>query len=130
MTLFTQGGAGILKIDKKRHKTTYTMPGNLYKAHKVIGYKVTLIKPLPFVKVTSTSGRNHEIVKEDNNNRIIRYWVPVESGQMPVALYAVDFEINNIDNTCVAYRVATSEFDFVRRKFEEYTEMWDKYGID
>jgi hypothetical protein len=130
VTLFTQGGAGILNIDKKQHKTTYTMPESLYKAHKVIGYKASLITPLSFAEITRTYGRNDETVAKDKNNRIIRYWVLVESSQMPVALYAVDFEINNIDNTCVAYRVVTSEYDFVRSKFEEFTEMWDRYGID
>jgi len=130
MILFTQGGAGILKIDKKLHKTTYTIPEDLYKTHKVIGYMVSLITPLPFVEITKTYGNNHEIVVEDKNSRIIRYWVLVESSQMPVSLYAVDFEINNIDNTCVAYRVATSEYDFVRTKFGEFTQVWEKYGID
>jgi len=130
MTLFTQGGVGILKIDKKLRKITYTIPENLYKAHKVIGYKVSLITPLSFVDITRTYGRNHETVKTEKDIRIIRYWVLVESSQMPVDLHAVDFEINNIDNTCVAFRVATGEYDFVRRKFEEFTQVWERYGID
>lgn len=130
VTLFTQGGAGILEIDRERHKTTYTMPENLYRAHKVIGYKVSLITPLPFAEVTSTYGRNHEVVKNDESGRTIRYWVLVESSQMPVTLYAVDFEVNSIDNTYVARRVVTSEYDFVRRKFEEFMEAWNKWGID
>jgi hypothetical protein len=130
VTLFTQGGAGVLKIDKEHHKTTYTIPEDLFKTHKVIGYKISLIKPLSVAEITGEYGRIDETVEKDKNNRIIRYWVLVESSQMPVALYAVDFEINNIDNICVAYRVSTSEFDFVRRRFEEFTKMWDRYGID
>jgi len=130
VTLFTQGGSGILKIDKKLHKTTYTVPEDLYKTHRMIGYNASLITPLSLVEIIGTYGRNDETVEKDKNSRIIRYWVLVESSQMPVALYAVDFEINNIDNTCVAYRVVNSEYDFVRRKFEEFTEMWERYGID
>jgi hypothetical protein len=130
VTLFTQGGAGVLKIDKEHHTTTYTIPEDIFKTHKVIGYKISLLKPLTVAEITGEYGRSDETVEKDKNNRIIRYWVLVESSQMPVALYAVDFEINTVDNTCIAYRVATSEFDFVRRKFEEFAEMWEKYGID
>lgn len=130
VTLFTQGGAGVLKIDKELHKTTYEIPEDLFKTHKVIGYKVSLTTPLSFAEITATYGRIDESVERDKNYRTIRYWVLVESSQMPVSLYAVDFEINNIDNTCLAYRVVTSEYDFVRRKFEEFTEMWNRYGID
>jgi len=130
MTLLAQGGAGILKIDKKQHKTTYTIPEDSYMAHKVTGYEVSLITPLSFEEITRAYGRNHERVKAEKDIGVFRYWVLVESGQMPVALYAVDFEINNIDNTCTAYRVATIEYDFVSRKFEALTEAWEKYGID
>lgn len=130
MTLFTQGRVGILKIDKNRHKTTYKIPKDLYMAHKVIGYKVSLITPLSLEKITRTYGKNHEITDPEKNTGILRYWILIESGQLPETLYAVDFEINNIDNTCIAYRVATIEYDFVRRKFETLTKAWEKYGID
>ena len=130
VTLFTEGGAGILEIDKVKHKTTYTMPDNLYAAHKVIGSRVSLLTPLSFEHITGTYGRAYEAVNESKNYRIIRYWVLVESSQMPIALYAVDFEISNADNTCRNYRIANSNYDFVSRKFEEYTNAWDKYGID
>lgn len=130
VTLFAQGGAGILRIDKEHHKTTYEIPEDLFKTHKVIGYKVSLIMPLSLAEIIGKYGRFDETVEKDKNTRTIRYWVLVESSQMPVSLYAVDFEINNIDNTCVAYRVANSEYDYVRRKFEEFTKLWEKYGID
>lgn len=130
VTLFTEGGAGILTIDKIKHKTTYIVPENPYKAHKVIGSRVSLTTPISLVEITKTYGRYYDTVNNRNTIKIIRFWIVVESSQMPIALYAVDFEINNVDNTCKNYRIATSNYDFVRRKFEEFSKAWDKYGID
>jgi len=130
VTLFTEGGAGILEIDKVKHKTTYTIPDNLFEAHKVIGTSVSLIAPLSLGEITSTYGRAYETLKNSEQSRIIRYWVLVESSQMPIALYAVEFEINKADNTCRNYRIASSSYDFVSRKFDEFTKAWEKYGID
>jgi len=130
VTLFTEGGAGVLVIDKLKHKTTYTIPDNLFEAHKVIGTSVSLIAPLSLGEITSTYGRAYETLKNSEQSRIIRYWVLVESSQMPIALYAVEFEINKADNTCRNYRIASSSYDFVSRKFDEFTKAWEKYGID
>lgn len=128
--LFTQGGAGILTIDRKRHKTTYAVPENPFKAHKVIGYEMSFVAPVPFLDVVRRYGKHYDTVQTNEHSRTVRYWVTVESSQMPVAVYAIDFEISNSDDTCVAYRVATGEYEFVRRKLEALTQAWERYGID
>ena len=130
VTLFSQGRAGILTIDKKRRKTTYVIPNDLLIGQKVIGYEASLTAPWPFEEWMNTFGRGYETVQENMSSQIIRYWVVVESGQMPIAVYAVDLEIDRVRGACVAYRVATSDYDFVRLKFHELTKAWEKYGID
>ena len=131
VTLFAQGGVGIVKVDRQRRKTTYEMPDDLFQAHKVIGYEAFPMVGLSFVEIEKTFGRNYEILQQKDNHKIVRYWVIVESGQMPTAAYAVDFEISGVDEAVSSvFRVATSDCDFVRRKLRDFIDVWEKYGID
>jgi hypothetical protein len=96
----------------------------------VIGIEITLAKPLSSEDIIGSYGKGYDMVENHKNGKTIRYWVLEESGQMPISLHAVDFEFNQDDKTCNYYRIATSHFDFVQRKFEELADTWNKYGID
>ena len=128
--LYTQGGIGIVKINKQMHKTTYSIPRSLYKSHVVIGLKVYLHTPISVAEIIRKYGVSYDVVESNKNLKIIRFWVDVEVSLMPTDLYAVDFEITNVNNTSVAYMIATTNFDFVLERHKMLMEQWEKYGID
>ena len=130
VTLFVQGGSGILTVDRQRRKTTYEVPDDLFVAHKVIGYEAVPMVGLSFLEIEKTFGKSYEVIQQKDQYKILRYWIIVESGQMPIAAYAVDFEISGTGGTCSAFRVATTDCDFVRHRLRDFTDAWEKFGID
>lgn len=127
--LFTKAGVGVLKIDRRLHTTTYSPAATPYQGHKVKGYRAVFALPMAATKITSRYGGQYETLAAENNGRLIRYWVLVESGQMPIALYAVDFKFD-MNDVCEFYQVSGSDYGFVEKKFVEFNRVWERYGID
>lgn len=125
----SQGRNGFIEFDKRLKKTIYKIPANRYKAHKITGVRVELGDPIPVTEITKKYGMHHDIVVNQNRN-VLRYWVLVQNGLMPVSLYAVDFEVNNTGDASSAYSIANNSFGFVQKKFEAFHKEWEEFNRD
>jgi len=130
LVLYSEGKVGFLKIDRQARKTTYTVPDDPYKAHKVIGLMAYLAAEIPATEVTAKYGAEYESVVDEDGNKVLRYWVVVREGLLPVYLYAVDFHRSNSGRRVYAYAIRSKSFEFVSKKLRKYEEEWEKWAFD
>lgn len=128
-----KGDVGVVTVTKKTqgfgYITTYQVPKDLFKAHKVVGAEAALTKSLPVSALVGRYGQPDEVVKQPGAKDNFRYWVVTLRGHRPESLYAVDFEIDN--STCKTYVISTSDVDFVQRRLESLLRQWEKdYVLD
>ena len=133
MLFHAKGHVGGLTVTKKTqgfgYITTYQVPKDLFKAHKVVGTEVTLKRRIPVSRLVGNYGQPDEILKKPGGKDNFRYWVVTLRGRMPESLYAVDFEIDN--STCKTYVIRTSDVDFVQQHLESLVRQWEKdYVLD
>lgn len=133
LLIHTKGQVGVLTVTKKTqglgYITTYDIPKDLYKAHKVVGVEATLTRSLPVSTLAGRYGQPDEVIKQPGIRGRFRYWVVTLHGHRPETLYAVDFEID--DNTCKTYSISTSDADFVQQRFESLLRQWERdYVLD
>lgn len=135
LVLDARGEAGILSVrkrdDNRGYITTYAVPENLYHAHQIVGAAATWERGRPESEIAKAFGAPSEIVKRDGDVSIHRYWVVGREGQMPLALYAVDFEVSDAKKTSRRYAAYSSGVGFVQEKLDALVREWEKaYVID
>ncbi len=122
------GNVGFVTVTKKTqgfgYITTYQVPKDLFKAHKVVGAEVTLKRSIPVSTLAGCYGQPDEVIKQPGANENFRYWVVTLRGQKPESLYAVDFEIEN--SASKTYVIRTSGVDFVQRRLELLVREWER----
>lgn len=128
-----KGHVGVLTVTKKPNDigyiTTYTEPKSLYKAHKVIGAKASLLKSLPVSTLIGRYGQPDELVKRHGSRDGYRYWVLTLRETRPETLHAVDFEIDN--DASKTYVISTSGTDFVQQQLDLLLKKWERdYVLD
>lgn len=130
LVLYNEGRVGFVKIDRAARKTTYTIPDDPYKAHKVIGLMAYLPAEIPVTEVAAKYGAEYENTTDEDDNKVLRYWVLVREGLLPVYLYAVDFHRSKSGQTVNAYAIRNKSFEFVAKKFRKFEEQWERWFFD
>ena len=135
LVLDAKGEAGILSMtkrdDNQGYITTYAIPDNLYRAHQIVGIAATWARSRPVSELAEAFGAPSEIVERDGDASIYRYWIVIKDGQMPLGLYAVDFEVSNAKKTCSRYAAYSSGVEFVQEKLDTLVREWEKvYVLD
>jgi hypothetical protein len=135
LILHAKGGVGDLSVkkrpDNKGYVTSYRVSENLFSAHQVSGFTATWTQGMPITRIQDQFGKPDEILKGESGITTSRYWVVVRDKQMPVAVYAIDFEMKDRDNICTRYTVYTSDTEFVQVKFDAVAREWERvYVLD
>lgn len=125
LVLQAKDGIGILTVRRAPAKTTYVIPEDPLRAHKVIRVRTEFREPLSPAAVVARYGEGYEDVREEGLPGRMRYWVLVLSGEVPLNLYAVDFELD-ANNDAVACEANTTHIDFVLSKLRGYYAVWEK----
>jgi len=135
LDLDAKGESGILSVTKREdnqgYTTTYTIPDDLYRAHQIVGIVATLRRGRSVAEIEKAFGTPGEIIKRGGHVNIHRYWIVHREGQMPLALYAVDFEVDDTTKTYGRYSAYSSGVGFVQEKLDALVREWEKaYVID
>jgi len=135
LILHAKGGVGDLSVkkrpDNKGYITSYRVPENLFRAHQVAGFTARWTQGMPITRIQDQFGMPDEILKGEGGITTSRYWVVVREKQMPVAVYAIDFEMKDADKICTRYTVYTSDTEFVQVKFDAVAREWERvYVLD
>jgi hypothetical protein len=130
-----RGQVGVVSTRKRSdgfgYVTTYRVPGSLLEAHKVVGVKVGLSKPITVSTLTGRYGPPDEVLGMKEGKERHRYWVLTRNDQRPETLHAVDFEIGNRDRSSGAYQISTVGTDFVRERLDSLLREWERdYVLD
>jgi len=133
LVFYAKGHAGVVTVTKKTqgfgYVTSYRVPPNLYKAHKVIGVKATLTSSLPVATLVGRYGQPDEVSKQPGTKERFRYWILTLRDHRPELLYAVDFEID--DGTCKSFAISTTGSDFVQQRLDSLLMKWERdYVLD
>ena len=131
--LHAKGNVGTLTVTRKAqgygYATSYRVPRNLYKAHKVVGIRATLGKGHPVATLVARYGQPDEVVKQAGAKERFRYWVLTRRNHRPELLYAVDFEIDAGESA--SYSVSSSDVEFVQQRLEMLLRQWERdYVLD
>ena len=135
LVLDAKGESGALSVKKRDddqgYITTYQVPDNPYAAHQIVGIAAILEHGMSVAEITRAFGKPDEIIKRDKNFTLYRYWVVRREGQMPLAAFAVDFEVITTTKQCGRYSAYSSGVKFVQDKLDTLTRAWQKaYVID
>ena len=133
LVLKAKGNVGVLRVTKKAqgfgYDTSYWVPKNLYKAHKVLGIRATLTQSLAVATLVGRYGQPDEILKQSAPGEKFRYWVLTRRDHRPELLYAVDFEIDSGGSR--TYAISSSGVDFVQQRLEKLLQQWERdYVLD
>ena len=130
LILQAKGDAGFLTVrkreDNKGYLTSYQVPEDLYVAHQVIGVTGNWKQAMPVSRMQEQYGKPDEILDGEGGVKHYRYWVVVKQKEMPIALYAVDFEVKAAQKACTQYAVHTNGFEFVQEKLDELQRQWER----
>jgi len=135
LALDAKGESGILTVKKRDdgqgYITTYTVPDNLFAAHRIVGIAATWQRSRPVSEIAKAFGAPSEIIQRDGEVSTHRYWVIHREGKMPLSAYAVDFEVDDTKKTCSRYAAYSSGVEFVQEKLDALVRAWEKaYVID
>lgn len=135
LVLHAKGDAGFLSVkkrpDSKGYLTTYHVPDDLYAAHQVIGLTGSWKQGMPVSTMEERYGTPDEIPDGDGGVRHYRYWVVVKQKEMPVSVYAVDFEVPGAQRVCTDYSIHANGFGFVQEKLDALQRQWERdYVLD
>ena len=130
-----KGQAGALvvrqKTDGTGYVTSYSVPDNLFEAHRVVGVRVGVSRRIPIATLAGRYGPPDEVLQLPGGKERLRYWILTRHDNRPESLHAVDFEIEHRDRSCSAYEISTSGTDFVREKLDSLLRDWEKdYILD
>lgn len=127
----TKAHVGFLTIIKKAkglgYITSYNVPKDQFKSHKVVSAEATLAMSLPVSALLGLYGQPDQLLKRAGASDKFRYWVVTHRGNMPELLYAVDFVIDT--GICKTYIISTSDVDFVREHLDSLLRQWEKEYI-
>lgn len=124
LELTALGQTGVVVIDKAAHKTTYKIPTDLFKAHKVVEAHARFAFPIPIGRLNTLSEDKCQSVASQAGHSTLRCWVLVEKDVMPIALYAVDFQLTKSRAAASGYTISGDGVDYVQLKFAEYYQRW------
>lgn len=133
LVFYAKGQVGVLRVTKKAqgfgYITAYRVSRGLYKAHKVIGVRVTLTRSLPVATLAGRYGQPDEVLKRPGTKESFRYWVLTLRDHRPELLFAVDFEIDN--GTCSSFAISTAGSDLVQQRLDSLLKKWERdYILD
>lgn len=126
LVLSAKGNVGQMTVRRFPQKTTYDVPADPLQAHQVISVRAEYNRPIPVAAITARYGNIYDTVTGQSRVQLMRYWVIRKEGDVPLALYAVDFELNakaDAVRACVANGI---EAEFVREKFQKYYDRWEE----
>jgi hypothetical protein len=134
LVVTTQGEAGFLTVKKRPDNngyiTTYTVPDDLFNAHKVVGILGHWAQGKTAADIRATYGKPDEILQMAEGNRY-RYWIVKRDNKMPLSVLAVDFDISGPAHSCKKFAVYTTGTEFVQQKFDALTDEWQRvYVLD
>lgn len=130
LILYAKGNVGRMTVRRFPQKTTYDVPTDPLQAHQVISVRAEYRTPIPVVAITARYGNIYDTVTDQSPVQLMRYWVLRKEGDVPLALYAVDFELNakgDAARACIANGI---EAEFVRKKFQNYYDRWEENLYD
>jgi len=128
--LLARGGEGIVTVNVAAHKTTYTVPTDQLLAHKIIGVEARFTNPVGLREIVDEYGDRCQFIAGDHGRPVMRYWVLTRVNVLPLALYAVDFDLNRRGNEALGFTIRGVEATYVRRRFAAYFQHWLDFIID
>ncbi len=135
MVFDAKGRAGVLTVTPKAighgYSTTYRVPRDLYKAHKVVAVTIGLAQPTPAAAIAKRYGRPDEIGAVARGTKRYRYWILVRRDERPDSLHAVDFEVDSGAQESRSYILSTDGADFVAERLTGLLREWERdYVLD
>lgn len=135
LVLHAKGRVGAVTVAEKPdgsgYVTSYRVPSSLFEAHKVIGLDAGLSERIPASILAARFGPPDELLAIPGGKERHRYWILTRGNERPDSLHAVDFEIDNTDRRCGAYRISAMGTDFVDEKLESLLRAWERaYVLD
>lgn len=130
LILYAKGNVGRMTVRRFPHKTTYDVPTDPLQAHQVISVRAEYRTPIPVAAITARYGNIYDTVTHQSPVQLMRYWVLRKEGDVPLALYAVDFELNakgDAVRACIANGI---EAEFVLKRFQNYYDRWEENLYD
>lgn len=124
LELVAMGNVGVVTIDRAAHKTRYAVPADQLVAHKIIKVHAQFTAPPPTRKIKAMYGDQCESVTNGPERRALRCWVLVEKDVMPIALYAVDFQIAKSGGRILGYTISGDDVNYVQQKFSGFYQRW------
>ncbi|MDA8365300.1 MAG: hypothetical protein M0Z84_16160 [Gammaproteobacteria bacterium] len=119
-----QGNVGVVTINAAAHKTTYSVPRDLLRAHEVIAVRGRFGKPVTPRLVVDRYGHGCGFVIGESGQLVMRYWVltvnHATEDPMPVSLYAVEFALSRDRTRVTGYAIYGVQVPFVRRRFNTF----------
>lgn len=109
---------GVVNIDRAAHKTTYTVPKDPLRSHKVRAVEARFAKSVSPRRVVDQYGHWCQFVAGRDGNQVMRYWVLQEKNMLPLALYVVDFDISGHSGLVGGYSIRDVTAPEVRRRYE------------
>lgn len=130
LVLQAKGNVGRMTVRRFPQKTTYDVPTDPLQAHQVISVRAEYRTPIPVVAITARYGNIYDTVTDQSPVQLMRYWVLRKEGDVPLALYAVDFELNAKGDAVRACIANGTEAEFVLKKFQNYYDRWEENLYD
>ncbi|MHB8473399.1 MAG: hypothetical protein ACYDC8_11280 [Gammaproteobacteria bacterium] len=130
LILYVQGNVGRMTVRRFPQKTTYDVPTDPLNAHKVISVRAEYRAPIPVAAITARYGSTYDTVTDQSPVQLMRYWVLRREGDVPLALYAVDFELNAKGDAVLACIASGIEAEFVLKKLQNYYDRWEENLYD
>lgn len=124
IVLYAKANVGTITLRRYPLKTTYDVPKDPLLSHKVTGVRVEYRDPILLAAIVACYGSQYDSVEDESNVRLIRYWVLRREGDVPLSLFAVDFELNVAGDAVIASVASSTEKDFVRNKLQVYFDKW------
>ncbi len=124
LELVAAGGVGIVTINMAAHKTTYSVPSDQLRAHKIVAVTAHFAEPISPRSIVDRYGHGCEFVVGKTGRPVMRYWVLTEEYALPISLFAVDFELASDWNKVTGYAIRGVEARSVRRRFNAYYEHY------
>jgi len=129
LQLAAEGRVGVVKIDRRAHKTTYTVPADPLAAHKVTEVTGRFASPMRTRLLVEEFGRRCEFVDGPGGKSVMRFWILQASGMLPLNLFAVDFILGSDQEQVTGYTIRGVEAAAVHRRFEDYyTYYLDRFN--
>ena len=126
-----KGHVGVLTVTKKPdgigYVTTYRVPDDLFKSHKVVAVTSLLGAGLAQAALLTRYGAPDEVLPLPGGRRALRYWVATVRDRRPERLYAVDFEVDK--GVAASYQIRTSGVEIVQQRLDGLLRKWEREHV-